>query len=187
MEGRILQAARRIAMAEPNVILFACTIGSFLSDEAQPVGLEEKMTRATGIPAVTTSTAVIEAIETLRLKNISLISPYPEGMGHKEKAALERRIAGLRVRSMQHMGIMSSFAKNLVPLALTERLAKETIAPEADGLFISCTALRSMELIDPLEKDFQIPVVTSTQASLWACLQRCHIRGPSGFGRLFSS
>ena len=88
---------------------------------------------------------------------------------------------------MKHMGVIGSFEKNLIPLSVTDRFSRDTIAPNTDGLFISCCqALRTMELIEPIEKDFQIPVITSTQASLWACLRRCHINGPSGFGRLFA-
>ncbi|MFH1744203.1 MAG: hypothetical protein ABIH23_34815 [bacterium] len=84
MEDQVVQAARQVAMAKPDVILFTCTIGSFQTNENQPVSMDEKITQSTRIPTVTTSTAVIEAIETLKLKNISLVSPYPEGMGRKE-------------------------------------------------------------------------------------------------------
>jgi maleate cis-trans isomerase len=36
-----------------------------------------------------------------------------------------------------------------------------------------------------LEEELGIPVVTSTQASLWACLRRVKCRSDPKFGRLF--
>ncbi|MEM2552944.1 MAG: hypothetical protein QXE02_05435, partial [Sulfolobales archaeon] len=55
----------------------------------------------------------------------------------------------------------------------------------AEGLFISCTNLRTFEVIEPLEKDLGIPVVTSNQASLWASLRGLGIRERiDGLGRL---
>ena len=41
----------------------------------------------------------------------------------------------------------------------------------ADCLFISCSGLNVLDLIDLLETDLNMPVVTSNQASLWACLR----------------
>lgn len=185
MEGHLIEAARRVAMVKPDVILFACTIGSFLSNEIGELSIETKVTNETGIPSVTTSTAVVEAITALNLKNICLVSPYPQEMGIKEKKALERRVPGLRVGAMKHMGIMSSFEKNFISPAITERCAREIITPETDGLFISCTALPTLELIEPIETDLKIPVITSTQASFWASLGRCRVTYNSGYGRLF--
>jgi maleate isomerase len=185
MEDQVIRCAEQVAMVRPDVILYACTVGSFLGDQNHHRVLADKMTHATGIACITTTTAVIDAIQALGLKKITLISPYPESMGAKEKTVLEQEIPGLRVLTMNHMGVLGSFEKNLIPPADTYRLAKKTVDAKADGLFISCTALRTMELIEPLEQDLQIPVISSTQASLWACLRKCRIRGIAGFGRLF--
>lgn len=65
------------------------------------------------------------------------------------------------------------------------RFARSVYREGADGLFISCTNLRTAEVIEPLEKDLGVPVVTSNQASLWASLRRLGIRRKiRGFGRL---
>jgi maleate isomerase len=43
--------------------------------------------------------------------------------------------------------------------------AKEAIVDEADALFISCTAMRSTEVISVIEKEIGKPVFTSNQAT----------------------
>jgi len=185
LEEDILQAGKQVAMSRPDVILFACTVGSFLGNEGRHSEISDALTRATGIESVTMTSAILEAIQSLGLKKVTLISPYPEGTGMREKDFLERSIPGLAVVSMKHLGIISSFEKNLVPYSTTYRLAREMVTHETDGLFLSCAALRTMEIIEPLEKELGIPVVTSTQAGLWACLKRCRVKGSPQFGRLF--
>jgi maleate isomerase len=185
LEEGILQAGKQVAMSRPDVILFACTVGSFLGTEDRRSEISDLLTRATGIESVTMTSAVLEAIQSLKLKKVTLISPYPEGTGMRERDFLERSIPGLTVVSMKHLGIISSFEKSLIPYSTTYRLAKAMTTGETDGLFLSCSALRTMEIIGPLEKDLGIPVVTSTQAGLWACLRRCRVRGSPQFGRLF--
>ncbi len=185
LEEDILQAGRQVAMSRPQVILFACTVGSFLGNEARHAEISGALTKATGVESITMTSAVLEAVQALGFKKLTLISPYPEGTGKKEKDFLERSIPGLRVVSMKHFGIISSFEKNLVPYAMTYGAAKEMVKSETDGVFLSCAALRTMEIIEPLEKELGIPVVASTQAGLWACLRRCSVRGSTEFGRLF--
>jgi maleate isomerase len=75
------------------------------------------------------------------------------------------------------------------------RIAPEIIAAQvreaasnvaADACFISCTAIRSAGLIEPLEASLGMPVITSNQVLAWHALQRMGVdRGISGFGRLF--
>ena len=45
----------------------------------------------------------------------------------------------------------------------------------ADTFFLSCMGLTTMEVIDDLEKNMGIPVITSHQATLWSALRHCRI------------
>ncbi len=44
--------------------------------------------------------------------------------------------------------------------------ARNIFTPDADGLFIACTGLRTAEIIEPLEEEFGVPVVTANQATM---------------------
>ena len=58
----------------------------------------------------------------------------------------------------------------------------------ADAYFISCTAVRSAEVIEPLERDLDRPVVTSNQAMVWHSLKTAGVRDSvSGYGRLMDT
>ena len=47
---------------------------------------------------------------------------------------------------------------------------RETLR-RCDGLFISCTNLRALPVVERLEQEFGIPVVSANQATIWAGLR----------------
>ena len=60
--------------------------------------------------------------------------------------------------------------------------------PDADAYFISCTAVRSLEVIGALEAALGRPVVTSNQAFAWHCLREIGVDDRiTGFGRLLEA
>ena len=59
--------------------------------------------------------------------------------------------------------------------------------PEADLLFISCTALRASLVLDQIEQSLGKPVLSSNQVLAWHSLQLVGYPQPiSGFGRLLA-
>lgn len=64
--------------------------------------------------------------------------------------------------------------------------ALQVAHPDAEALFISCTALRAASVIDEFERQPCIPVVTSNQVMVWHCLELLNNRSRvSGCGALF--
>lgn len=66
------------------------------------------------------------------------------------------------------------------------RLARSIVKPETEALVLSCTDIRSIEIIELLENDLKIPVISSNQSSMWAAMRSCGINDKiKGFGSLF--
>jgi maleate isomerase len=69
-----------------------------------------------------------------------------------------------------------------------EQWVRETLAlrdPAADAYFISCTTIRSTDVIERIERELGKPVVTSNQGMLWSALRDAGIDEPiAGYGRL---
>jgi len=58
---------------------------------------------------------------------------------------------------------------------------------DADAIFVSCGALRTLDVIDEIESRADIPVIASSQAMIWDTLRLAGIDDRlQGFGRLFS-
>ncbi len=184
MEKHSLRASQELADADVDLILYGCTSGSLVGGPGFDKTIAGKIYEATGKPAVTTATAVIEALEALAVKRIVVATPYIDEINDAEKRFLEAH--GLEVLSIKGMGVRRNTDIGRISPHEVYRFARSLYKGRAEGLFISCTNLRTFEVIESLEKDLEIPVVTSNQASLWASLRRLGIRDRiEGLGRLF--
>ncbi len=58
----------------------------------------------------------------------------------------------------------------------------------ADGVLIAGTGFRCVAILDALEQDLKLPVLSANQASLWHCLRLAGVRSDvSGYGTLLRS
>jgi maleate isomerase len=59
---------------------------------------------------------------------------------------------------------------------------------KVDGLFVSCTALKIVDILDQVEKKFSTTVVSSNQAIIWDSLKLVNVNpNVQGYGKLFLS
>ena len=75
-----------------------------------------------------------------------------------------------------------------MPLAEPYHAAKELFLSNlaADGIWITGALMPSVAVIDSLERDLGVPVVTSMQAMMWAGLGLAHVFSDAeGYGQLF--
>lgn len=183
------RAAREVATADVNVIIYGCTSGSFLKGEKWNEELTKELNKIAGKPVITTATAVKQALDTLKINKLFLITPYPEETKQREKMWLES--LGFKVVKIIEL-IRSTYSQPIENLEIGRIMpqlvyveVKRNYPPGTNGMFISCTNLRTIEIIDILEEDFGVPVVTSNQASMWAALRRVKYKGSiNGFGKL---
>jgi maleate isomerase len=180
----VIKAAKEVADIKPKVIAWACTAGSFIKGVGYDQELVRGVEKETGIKTLTTSTAVVSALKELNLKRIAVTTPYIREINEKEKIFLEQSISGLKVIEIRGLGILKAFDKGNLEPKSAYIAAREVDSPEADGVFISCTAWRTFEIIEALESDLKKPVITSNQATLWASLKVLGIHGIKGYGQL---
>jgi maleate isomerase len=143
------------------------------------------MEKETGIPTISALSAMIEALETMGLKNLVLISPYKDEMHHAEEKLLEEN--GFRVIKSRSMAIESGLEFAMVSPGEIYRFCRKNWDEKADGLFISCMNFNAMPCIGPLEKDMGKPVLSSHSATLWKILKEVKVRESiPEFGRLLA-
>lgn len=175
-------ATGKIAAAKVNVICYGCTSGSFVQGLGEEKNLVRRMEKASmGIPAITTTGAVLDALRELKMKKLSVGTPYPEDCNEKLKEVLKD--SGFEIISFK--GLWPRLPEVILRVETSHNLAKEIYRPEADGIFISCTNFRTIENIERLERETGKPVVTSNQASMWASLRKIGYEKPiKGYGQL---
>lgn len=180
------KGARELSTAHASVVAFACTSGSFLEGGDWEQLLRARLAAAAGCPAVTTSGAFVAAFEALKLRSVVVATPYPDDINARERDYIEEH--GVAVRAIKGLGIRASVEIGHCPPEAAQRLAIELDREDADGVFISCTNLRTIDVIEDLEQRLGKPVVTSNQATLWEALRVLgHDRPIQGYGRLLTS
>jgi len=183
MADNIEEAATLLADAKVNIIAFACTAGSFIKGEGYDQEIIDRITRATGLPATTMTTAVVAGLKALGIRKLVMITPYVERMNKIEKAVLGS--AGFQVLAYRGLGLDDVFKQYEVEPSRWYELVKEMKHPQADGYFLSCGGIRAVDIIEQAEKAVGKPVVTSYQALVWHCLRKIGLQEPvKGFGRL---
>ena len=184
---QVERAALELASAEVDVILQAGTAIAFFRGFGHDQELRQRIQGATGIKATTSLTAVVDALRTLKIQRPAIATSYLADIDARLAEVLEK--SGFEVAAIRGMGLKKSIDMGKVSPEKTYRLAREVVrlAPQADGILISCGNLRSFEAIEPLEKDTGLPVVTSNQAGLWQVLRMAGIKDHlTSLGRLLS-
>lgn len=181
---RVTRPAARLATARVSVILFACTSGSFLDGVEAERALVARMEDAAGVRSITTSGAVIAALNALGARRIVLATPYTDSINEREVSFFESQgFEVIRSRGLQK--VVNTDIGRLGPDE-SYRIALEVMHPRAEAIFISCTDFRTLENLSRIEQEKRIPVVSSNQASFWHCLRTAGVKDAiPGFGRLF--
>jgi len=185
MEREAEKEALKLADAMVDVIAYGCTTGSLIKGKEHATKIERKIERITGTPTIATANAILRAIKELDIKKISLATPYIEELNRKEKEFLEAN--GIKVLKMVGLGIRENIKIGRVKPETVYNLALKANIKNSDGLLISCTNLRTIEVIEKLEEELKKPVISSNTATLWNMLRKVNYRKKiSGYGTLLS-
>ena len=184
MIDRLEEGSSLLADACVDLILFHCTAVTMWDAEMDRT-LPERITKTTGLPATSTATAAMSAFKALGIRRIVMVTPYIEATNVRETAFLESR----QISVLKAVGLNIAQAKDMISVEPGEwyRLVRAQARDDADAYFISCTAVRSLEVIEDLERDLGRPVFTSNQVAAWHALRTMGVKDiRPGFGRLFS-
>jgi maleate isomerase len=181
MIDEVPHVAATLAHAKVDAICFGCTGGSFVRPEADRE-IADRIREHTGIPAATTSAALVEALKAVGARRVVIASPYPVWLNERLAGLMKRN--GLEVLAARGLG--DDRPAKYLPQKAAE-LAREANVAEADAVFISCTNFRSLEIIEPLEAELGKPVISSNTSALWKMLRMVGLQmAVPGAGQLFT-
>ncbi|MFQ5916154.1 MAG: hypothetical protein ACE5JS_23525, partial [Nitrospinota bacterium] len=124
----------------------------------------------TGIPTLTTSTAVAECLRRLGVQKVAIFTPYTDELNERERAYFQAK--GLQVSRVGGLGLETSEENYSCPPERIREQALKFMADDDAALFISCTNFRAYPVASALARELGRTVVTSNMASLWASLER---------------
>jgi len=172
LNSKILKAAEELVTLKPDLIIWACTLGSILQNQNADLIISDKIKEKTGYSAITTATAVIEYIRYFNLKKIFLVTPYPEFFTNALKKYLLNKIDDLKIINTYSEEIIEGINKGkYFPEIIYQKII--TIInnyKDFDSIFISCTNWPTLKIIKILEKDTGLKVFSSNLATVWYAL-----------------
>jgi len=167
-----------------DVMAFGCTSASMLIGEK---GVAAQFARSRpGVPCTNPWTAAKAALKHLGAKNIAVLTPYCSEINFALYQGLEE--AGFDVSAFGTFNLHQDIdVPNIPPVTLSSSIQSLLSGAHADAVFLSCTNLRALEIVDELEQRFKLPIVSSNQALYWHALRMAGSDlSVSGFGRLLS-
>jgi maleate cis-trans isomerase len=177
---------RLIAGARPDVVLYGCTSATLTHGLAFDRELAARIRKQTGAATVTAAGALVDALRKLGVRRIGFASPYVATINARAVAFLAE--AGFEtLRRIDIDRELDNYGQGeLTPDEVFE-LGHEADHADAEAIVLSCTDMRSIEIIERLEATLGKPVVSSNQAMLHAALETLEIdAGEVSCGQLFA-
>lgn len=184
MERDLPEAAGLLPQTpEYDVVAYACTSGTTLIGAERVAGLVGQGCRARHV--TDPLTASIAAFRHLGVTSIGLVSPYIEEVAQPVQAAFEA--AGIQVRRSVSFGEKIEANVARISAASIAKAATE-VSGGVDAVFLSCTNLRTLDLVPGLEAELHVPVISSNLALFWHMARLAGAFRPVGdLGALFAS
>jgi len=164
-------AADRLRAVHARAAAYVDTSITFVRGPDGDLDIARRIQAFLGIPTVVTSTAVVLAARTLRVRRLAVVSVYTPSVNATiapffGPAGIEIvRIGPLGMRMEE--GATSLDLAHVPPSALVDA-GRALDGPDVDAVFIPCTAVRTLDAIEPLEDAIGKPVITAIQATIWA-------------------
>ncbi|TWF95877.1 maleate cis-trans isomerase family protein [Saccharopolyspora dendranthemae] len=182
-EASVHAATRDLLVPEPEVVAYACTSGSFVDGAGGQRRLVEVMRDAGAPAAVTTSGALVQALEALGVSSVAIATPYVVSITDRLRAFLGEH--GVEVVASVGLGLHGQIWKTSYRDVV--EIVRAADRPEAEAMVISCTNLPTYDLIGPLEQELGKPVLTANQVTIWAALREMGLRAMGPEQRLMQA
>ena len=167
-----------------DAIGYACTSGAAMIGEDRVDQIIRQLHRDTKIS--NPISACKAAFAALGLRRIALVTPYPFDVTLEMQDNLRR--GGFQINAVASFNQSDDFTVARVSAVSILNAVLQIGAQETcDGVFVSCTSLRALEIIAEAEARLDKPVVSSNQALAWHLMRLAELsNAPKGAGRLFT-
>ena len=165
-----------------DCVAYGCTSGTIAAGYSS---IYDKVNLAKPNTKVTTPiTSAIKALKKLNIDKISVFTPYTDEINQSVAEYFKKE--NIEVVSLTYFDIASDLDIGKVDPDYLFDILSEIDLSKSDGLFVSCTALPVLSLIDKLEKKLGKVVLSSNQTLIWETLKEINYnKNIDGYGQLF--
>lgn len=170
-ETSLAPVIEALGAVRPHGMIYGCTSATLSHGVDYDHRFASTMERLSGVPCVTAAGSLVSALTALGVSRIAFTSPYTRTLN--EEGAGFLRSAGIDVVHTHYIG------RDLGNYGQSELTPDEVLAlglaadhRDADAIVLSCTDMRTVEVVEELERRLRKPVVASNQASLFSLATR---------------
>lgn len=183
MLGDLETQSRLLASADVDVIVLGAVAPALTKGVGYDRELAQRIEAAAGTRATTTATALLEALRHLSLRRIAIGAPYDSSISAMAKSFLEGN--GIRVVATRELGLVDNQQVGRLSEADAYELGRAADRADADAVIFAGTNMRTMAVVERLERELEKPVISTTAAALWSALRLVGFSGSiEGHGRL---
>ncbi|MDG1431017.1 MAG: Asp/Glu racemase [Paracoccaceae bacterium] len=154
----------------PDVILYGCTSATLTHGPTFDRELAARIKADSGAETVTAAGALVHAIKTLGADRIGFASPYVSAINDMAVGFLGE--SGIETVSRSEVGTaLDNYGQRELNPDTVFELGLAADHPDATAIVLSCTDMRSVEIIARLEQAVGKPVITSNQAMIFQAMQ----------------
>jgi len=167
-----------------DVIAYGCTSGTMV------IGEDEVFARIRsarpGIACTSPPTAALAALRVLGARRIAVLTPYAEEVNNRVREYFIER--GVEIASFGAFNKESDAEIAAIAPESIVAASQSLDSPAIEAIFLSCTGMRGLAVVEHLEALLGKPVITSNQAMAWHAMHLAGYTEPlQGFGRLLAS
>lgn len=160
---------RLLQGVNPDVIFYGCTSATLTHGPSFDRALADQIKQESGAETVTAAGALVHALRFLGVRRIGFASPYVPAINDMAVNFLAE-VGFDTVHRAEVAGTLDNYGQGgLEPKAVYE-LGLAADHREAEAIVLSCTDMRSVEIIASLEAKLGKPVITSNQAMVFQAM-----------------
>tara|TARA_Y100000590_G_scaffold468712_1_gene652701 strand:+ start:1861 stop:2604 length:744 start_codon:yes stop_codon:yes gene_type:complete len=182
MNSKLTEITKNILPKQKfNSIAYGCTSGTIASGNRV---IRSKILKAKPKSKVSDPiSSAINAFKKLKIKKLTIFTPYAESINKTVVDYLIKR--NFKIIEFHYLNLSSDVDIGQVDIKFLFNYLSKLKLKNSDGLFISCTALPVLDILDKLEKKLKKNVLSSNQVLIWDSLRNAGYKKPiKGYGRL---
>ena len=161
-----LEAVEPFLADHPKLVVHGCTAAGFLAGSKATAEMVDKLRQQSGAVVVSTGSAMTDVLQHEGVNETAVVTPYLKPVND----GLRRYLAdvGIAVEVLDSFECQTIDEFGAVTREEVMELALKTVTPRSKSLFIACSQLPTLGIIEPLRERLGIPVWSSISATAWA-------------------
>ena len=161
-----LAAVEPFLAAAPDVVFYGCTAAGFLGGPDGNAAMVAKLASRTGATVVSTAGAMVDVLRHEGVTSAAVVTPYLPAVNDGLRAYLAA--SGIAVETLESFLCATTAELGRISSEQVHDLALRTVTARSKALFIACSQLPTLGILDDLRTRLGIPVWSSIAATAWA-------------------